>query len=477
MHALNKLKIFDMFGESITFENDSSRKFNTVSGGVFTIIFALFCLLLVLILGSDLYERKVATVTSSDELKDSASIYLNDLPLLFGFFDKNGLNMADPFEIIEVSVSIVTIKDSITVQYSNNFSPCSPIMFPDFEFAIEKMINESPYKFICYNSSESEYIKNNLGDSDSITYMIEISKCDSSVRKCHPDIDKIMSGFYSVIHYVNQYLNPRNYSDPLASSVESITQLLASGFTKYHYLKTAENTFISDDGWISEHLITREYNSFFSLSSDINTATSSQFNGKELLYSIALEATKVTNISFRTYMKLSDVFAQIGGLVTIVYYAFRALLSFYYSYKYTCLIKGIYLDAKSHSALSRIKLSGSIAFEAPHNSNHITPINPKEVQSIKIHEHTTYIKPSNNQSEFPIINVKESTAELQQQKSEHFLKYFVSMVLCCIHPKSKRRYKMEKLEVSNTMSLKTYVSLIKILVSNEYFKEKHLINH
>lgn len=463
MNVLRKMKMLDMFAKSMTFENESSRKFNTVAGGIFSIIFGLFCLSLALVLGSDFYQRKVATVTSSEELKDTAIIDLDDLPLLMGFFDKSGANIVDPFEVVAVSLTKVTINNSISIEYSSSFVSCDSKMFPEFESDIDKMIQSSPYQFICYNSSVGEHIKNNLGDTDSITYMIEITKCDSSKRRCHPNLEQIISGFYAAIHYVNQYLNPRNFSYPLSTSVESISQLLSSGFTKYHYLKTAENTFISDDGWLNEHLITREYHSFFSLTSDINTSVISQFNGNEVLYSIALEATKVTRITVRSYMKLADVFAKIGGLVTVVFYALRVILSLYYSYKYTCLIKGIYIDAASQK--DRFSLCGSIA------PTHISPINPINNQPIKINDHTVYTSVNNIQSGFAIINFKESNSEELGLKKDNFFRYLMSMIISCIYPKTYRRYKKEKLEVHNTLSIKTYISLLRILMSKDYCKE------
>lgn len=308
---------------------------------------------------------------------------------------------------------------------------------------------------VCYNSTENDYIKNQLGDYDSLTYMIEISKCNSNVRQCHPDIDSIMDGFYAVIYYVNQYPNPRNYSQPLTSSFESITQLLAKGFTKYHYFKFAGNQFYSDNGWLSEEVIVTDYNSFFSLTSDINTSTKSLFNNRVVLYSIILEATKVTKLTIRTYMKLSDVFAKIGGLVTIVFYLLRIFLSSYCNYIYTYYVKGVCAEFSRTNNFKELN--------AKHNlfSNIAPIINKNNEQAIDLNEHTIHPHIQNNLSSVSIVN-QESTED-KVKESEHFLKYIISTVACCLFKKTYNKYKLDMSNARSKFEIRTYLGIVRML--------------
>lgn len=461
--------MIDIFGRSMTFENDSSRKLHTIAGGITSILLAIICTTLALVLGSDFYLRKVETVTSSEKINDSTTLYLNDLPLLMAFFS-NGFIIDDPFEVVDLNVKKMTINGSVSIEYFNKFDICTPNKYKLYQQAVEALINSSPFKLICYNSENSEYVKNSLGENDSITYFFEITKCNPSLRKCHPNLDNILKGFNSVIYYVNDYLNPTDFASPLRSYIESISQLLIKGYTKSHYLKTARFTFSSDDGWLLENITTHDYLSIFSLTGDINTTIISRYNNKEILYSLALQTTKVTKTTVRRYMKITDVFAKIGGLVTILYYAFKAIISIYSSFKYTYLIRDLFLEATSKDCIQKVTSliqPQSVPLNSKKLAHDPTPI--QGFNEAKVYE-------GDNQSSVQIITPTKRNGNWRIEQI-HFLKFVISSLVCCYNKNAMKIYRKEKFEVHRALSIKSYIGFLKQYTTNEYFRnESELIS-
>lgn len=472
---MSKLIKADLFGKSLSFENDNSRKFSTAFGGIISIVLMITSFSLAIIFGSDLYLHELPLVTNSETLKDTSVIYLKDLPMLFGFFDSSGNQILDPFDIISISVNKVYIKENITLQYSESFTFCSSQMYPKYSEVIDTMLKVSPYKFICYNSTINESIRNKLGDYDSITYMIEVSSCDTTKRKCHPDLQKILQGFYAVVYYVNEYLNPKNYNKPLSSSIESISQLLANGYTKYHYLRTAENTFSSDNGWLRESLNLATYNSLFSLTSDINTSVKGLYSGRDVYYSLSLEAAKVTKLTYRSYIKITDVLSKIGGLITVIFYALKPIISFYSNFKYTFLLKSYFLETACAKLMSRFKVVQS-SHQVILNSNISIP-NPillKENSKHNQRNESHIAGPNANISSYPIIlNSKTLETDISTENFKgDFKKYLLSKLICCFYRKALANYMRDRMEIHKVMSIKNYVGITRVLFCDEYFKSE-----
>lgn len=458
---INRLKLLDIFGKSMTFENDSTRKFHSVVGGVSSLVLAVICIVLALVLGSDFYQRKVESVTSSEKINDSTTLTLNDLPLLIAFFS-NGFVIGDPFEVVSLNVRKMTLNGPVSFEYFDKFEFCSPNKFVNYQDAVEDLIKTTSFQLICYDSNSTEYVKNSLGDNDSVTYFIEVTKCDSNVRKCHPNLESILKGFYTVIYYVNDYLNPTEFDLPLTPHVESYSQFLIKGFTKSHFLKTAKYTFSSDNGWFLESMITHDYLSVFSITSDINTSIVSRYNNKEILYSLALQTTKVTKTTVRRYMKITDVFAKIGGLVTILYYVFKAIISIYSSFLYTYLIRDLFFETVLKEHTQKV----STLIQPPQGINIKLP---NEAPQFHVQNDATVYEGGVNQSSIQITPIKRT--KRSENQTLNFLNYLISSIICCYNKRRMKLYKREKAEVHRALSIKSYIGLLKEYTSYEFFKK------
>lgn len=457
---LDRFKFIDIFGKSMTFENDSTRKFHTIAGGASSMLLAIICIILTLFLGRDFYRHKIQSMTISEEINESTSIYLDNLPMLMAFFS-NGFDINDPFEVVSLNMRKMTLKGSVSFEYLEKFQLCTSSKYKNYQSEVEELVKNSSFKLICYNSDSSEYIKNSLGDNDSITYFIEVTKCDSKIRKCHPNLENILKGFYTVIYFVNGYLNPNDFNTPLISYIESLNQFLIKGFTKSHFIKTAQFSFSSDNGWLLENIMTSSYLSVFSLTSDINTSIISRYNNREILYSLAVQTTKVTKHTVRRYMKITDVFAKIGGFMTVLFYVFKAIISSYSSFKYTFLIKNMFFD-----------------FATIDSSVKIAPLTQPQGPFIKIIHGAPQIHVQNNatvydganQNSIQVITGLKSN-ENDESPSLNFIKYITSSIICCINKKSIRKYNRDKAEVHRALSIKSYIMLLRHHNTSEYFKK------
>eukprot|EP00340_Litonotus_pictus_P002757 CAMPEP_0170526320 /NCGR_PEP_ID=MMETSP0209-20121228/11767_1 /TAXON_ID=665100 ORGANISM="Litonotus pictus, Strain P1" /NCGR_SAMPLE_ID=MMETSP0209 /ASSEMBLY_ACC=CAM_ASM_000301 /LENGTH=231 /DNA_ID=CAMNT_0010816091 /DNA_START=369 /DNA_END=1065 /DNA_ORIENTATION=+ len=197
-----------------------------------------------------------------------------------------------------------------------------------------RLTNATAY---CVNHEE------NLSIYDSkevfLTKSVHLSICDNKIRaskrfengveslpSCDPEAaEKIKTGMV-IFSFLNSFFDLKNYSDPLIYYNETITEPLGGVTPKDYQLQIKRNTMRTDNGWLLESIKEAE-----AISIDLSKEEIKESNMK---MSITLKAPRMINTTFRKYLKIQELLAQIGGLFSAMSILSQILLFDYLQFKY-----------------------------------------------------------------------------------------------------------------------------------------------
>ena len=326
-HFLSKI---DIFGIRTEFQIDNKSKFQTISGGFFTLIYFGLFLSLIFILGDDIFYHKNPTTSFSQiytptpaETKVSRN----------GYFFMLGLQDQSSNQFIDPSIYNITchngFRNITTGQYSKipiPLEPCTIDHLPDdpqLKSYFETLVGGVDYLKNIYciqKGHDNEFSIEGEWDQDIFKYLqVKIYSCGNSTanQNCKDDqtINSLLQngyfGFYSTdnLFDMNNYERPakmfgRDYFIPTSLQIpKSIVR----------YLKT--NRVLSDDSWIMSDVKETQY---FSLDSDeesFNVLDGTSPNQK--FVDMQIRKQYYENIYSRTYKKLKNLAGEIVGFLNM----------------------------------------------------------------------------------------------------------------------------------------------------------------
>lgn len=334
------LKHFDILGKNLGFEENGFTSFKTSQGTIISLLGFTVSIIISSMFGSEVWERKQPNVSIAEEALLSSEIKFKDFPYLIGVYTNVGASIPDYMSIINIDLIRVSINEKeVKLETAKNFTECRPELFTTHTDLVRQTITGFNNKFLCVDSlNDDPYFSNSFGYLNSVSYMIEISKCNKLTQKCHPDLDVIVKDFYITAIMFNSYSDPSNYENPVTFLPETIAQQCTDSLSKRNYVRITRDLFESDNGWLLAAKEPIDYISLESIKIDLNQATKSLYGDSIVLYNITFEAPKKRIKTLRNYMKVQDLFAKIGGLMNVIFIIFRVLCSHFIDFKYKCYV-------------------------------------------------------------------------------------------------------------------------------------------
>lgn len=106
-------------------------------------------------------------------------------------------------------------------------------------------------------------------------------------------------------------------------------QQISSRSLLRNMLKFSNNSYISDNGWILENEIKQDYTGMKSLNIEFNQISPFFPNS---LYWVSISTPQIKNTTYRSYIKLPELAAKIGGIINIMLIISNCLFSNYFNY-------------------------------------------------------------------------------------------------------------------------------------------------
>lgn len=341
------IKKIDFFGKTFTFEEDGDQTYKTFIGGILTIVLMITITVMGFIFGQEIYLKKLPNVSRTQEILSYSRINISELPFLFSFdVARQEISDYTKYFTIESVYNSRPVSDNDSddhydshdstgnntntnfdddndgdgvigeTKIAHNLQPCLLSYFTHLSESqyslIEEEFNNDDYIF-CFPPEiyYDLYFQNELNMQNSTVIITKFTKCFNSTQNnnhCAGDLDNIISKFDVKLTYLNSYINPKNFTEPIVYYVESMYLHFSDGFSKKLYLKFTRDLFISDNGWILENYKKINYIALRSQINDLDKDDEGE------LYQIILESPFIRTQYDRNYIKIQEVFAKIGGL-------------------------------------------------------------------------------------------------------------------------------------------------------------------
>lgn len=292
--------------------------------------------------GQEVYLRENPSVSISNEYLSESKIYLNEYPILFQFNFGYQSNYADYFDI---SIFSITTDEEYRASYKINkhLVDCASKEhdFIKYYDMISPLITKS--KYYCMDFDREDYFQNKMGTQNSTYIVLSISYCDytNENRNCKATPKYKNSNSIISVAFVDHYTDSFDYDKPVKEYVNILSYLFSYGVLKTLRFVFEKDVFISDNGWLLNSVKNQEDVVFNSLEIDTNLSLGSYTNK---LMDLVIHSNNVRKKTSRTYLKVQELFAKIGGIVNALYIILYIVSCHYIRFKYIIWVKENSID-------------------------------------------------------------------------------------------------------------------------------------
>lgn len=340
---------FDFMGDQIGLEHKRSTRFKSLAGGIYSMIIVLISGVIGALFSRELFTRKNPLVVLSREAVQNSVVNLGDFPVAIAATVNTNPNDL-PFELFTIDlVSLDVSANGVPnrVVHTDVLEKCSPnnMTFPNSNQTRELFnftLNSGMY---CLKDPSKYYFRNQYSTPNSAFLNFRFQKCSKlSNPNCPDNLDQIMPSIFFGIYFINSYVDSSNYENPIIYRIESVNSQMTPGLLKRYYLRITSNNYESDNGWILESNVNYNFNSFDSSAIDIATETT-YYEG-HLLW-ITLESPALLMNYKRSYKKVQDFIANVGGFANMLRLIFLFSTKVHLRFLYINFIRNLTLQSIS----------------------------------------------------------------------------------------------------------------------------------
>lgn len=410
------LKKIDMFGRKTELSMNKETSYTTVLGGFLSLIMITISIVLFVNFGSDMVYRQNPTVIFSEiYTKNPERTYFSteNFFFMFGVEAPNFTHFIDD-TIYEVKVTHRKFSSKANDSFSIDvpIERCREDHLPQKNQQLHDYFLTAPKvpieNLICLQNIENYFMEGSF-DSDAYTFLeINIYVCSNATRKtndipCKPPemINTVLEGFFAL--YTMDYLfDPQNYENPGSNTGVDYFTPLSVGIKRYTNRFISTTNVQTDDGVLfSNSQITHSYPNYENDKESLLIDSSDE----GMLMDFIFRKYHSEMLYDRSYKKLQDVFAEIGGFTQILYLIFFVFSYPFIAKKYYEKIINLIYNFENNTNEQHKNIQVFEKSLRSSLSKHITSINPTTVKIAK----------SNS-----ILNANKKSTE---KAKEHFMKY------------------------------------------------------
>ncbi len=320
---------FDLLGHLITFEHGMNGKYQTIQGGVLSLMIIIATTILTCMFGRDIYERKVPIVTITNSVTNSSLVHLKKLPFFFQFL-QNGVPMlqTDAKKWFKGSFSVINI-DANGKQSINVFSmiPCDWAVFTEYNNNDLFNTYNNQANYFCLDLTKADSFSGLYYGNNSNTVVASFTYlCKSVDVGCGGD-------FKVILYYADSLIDNKNFLVPVKSHISNLSLTMSLMVRKYLFMRFTNDIFVSDNGWILEDNFYYPHIKMNNLYTDYSYANS-EIELKLPGFSIILESPSYNITYTRFYIKIQELIAKIGGLINGIMVFIYIFFSMYFKFTF-----------------------------------------------------------------------------------------------------------------------------------------------
>ncbi len=317
----------DTFGSTIELQFEKQAKYNTIFGGILTIItYALTIALIISLCESLVFKDNPRTNSSILYKKYMPQIHLekDDIKFGIGYYTSSVQEFYDPrYFTYTFRKFILDKRDGFSItKPSIKSTECKNLekfwVSPRYNFTDLAKSNQMD-NFFCFQN-QNHTAEGSFSENYFENFQVDMYRCKNSTKEkpsnttCVSDEEintKLLGGFFEFI-YVNKYIDTTDFENPVKEYMETYfitTDPFNSRFVDI-YFKTVNIT--TDIGLVFEDKRSKKYvmYDYTREQSDINSA-------KSKIVSFFINSSKNYLQVNRSYFKLTDMAAIVGGIFNV----------------------------------------------------------------------------------------------------------------------------------------------------------------
>ena len=320
----------DMFGQPIGFEDNNSTKYKTASGALFTFIVIAACSIIGFLFGQEVYQRKESNTRLSKNYVSNSTISINDNLVIFGIVSGvRGLVVPNPLDYFDFHAEFNSFDEKNIITKRNiDLKSC------DKDKIESQYKNKASFNVLdgslCFKEEDNIFFRNKFTKIDSDYIYVSIYPCNPLVRKCASDLDSLLKNFYFFTSTINSYVDINSYEQPIKYYFDNYVVLNSVDFFKKAYLSITNNTIVSDNGWLLEEKVEFKYAQLV----DFKIETMMYYPGVTPVCAFNFDSPNIVDNINRSYMKVQDLLAKVGGLINASIILMKLLTFHYIRFQY-----------------------------------------------------------------------------------------------------------------------------------------------
>ena len=382
--ALKLYESADFLGSKVEPTFNTQSKVKSYLGATFSLILVFLAVLGFGFFGSEIINKKNVRTTLSVMNIYESILQLSDLPILLFFrSEATVLNFNAQFmKAVKLSAQlrIVEAEGINKIKFKIVPIPVVNCVTVKFTAKAEELILETKIDkraFFCLDfdalniKEEEKSIRNNYGTENSRSLEILVSKCDQVIDPgCRSYIDTMLPSFFLSATVPNYQIDISNYEKPAKFNSKILNSKINKDFSNTQVVSMDYFEVLTDVGWLVESIVTEK---LFTLGKSEFSYGLYQESNKVLL-ELKIDTPNVRNKIARSYVKVQEVIANVGGFMKALMMFSNLILSDYSNY---ILLNKIKNDLENNEVKLNIK-------ENPKQNNFVLTKHKESHDKIKI---------------------------------------------------------------------------------------------
>jgi hypothetical protein len=336
----NTITWIDMIGLEIGLKHKSSRSYQSIPGGTITILILIFIAYCTIYFGEDIYYKEKPISRFNKAMNNNTLINMTQFPVTISFTTAQGALYTNSDRYIQISpywylFDWQPLHQSGIKVYPLIVEPCNEehvsihkdLFLQESFFSSSFCIKNDKYINGTVEQKGEIFFQNEFGSLNSSIIQYLVQQCTNTTEnwnKCasQEDIDTFLSNVNIAYTYVDAYVNLDYYERPYNYYISRNIVALNRKIGKTNIVRVKPVTIKTDSGFILED------------PDDISIIQSEQINTDILgetpiMFNLVLTGTRTQDVYYRNYIKVQDIFANVGGLLQFLLTISIFVLEFY----------------------------------------------------------------------------------------------------------------------------------------------------
>lgn len=420
------MKTFDLISEKVHFKYQGYNNHPSSLGLCFSIIIFVLTVAFGVYSIRELWQKRKPMVNIVSKYSSDAGTYQLGIGNInhFFYFEENGNVKFDPKAYtIEAVKRDFNLVEKAKYFYSKCIWDLDGVDFHEFtnvkreiyeqSFCIRTFLNLTsgetihlnketvstfPYPIVSYGTASS------VDNAKKFAYLIDVKECRNTTASsdCYPPekIKEIRNNQNIYYGFIDKKFDVMNYKNPIKNQYNQIEGKLSSTSYSANHLNINPSTIDSDDGFIMEER--KIYRNVYLYQNEkiVNYYSNKDDSEIRIIAKVNYWLKNQETIYIRTYVKLQDTMAKIGGFFNFIYYS--ALLLNFFPNRYVTIVDLANLFFQNGLTLTNI-LSNKILEKSMSSSftskNDLKTIKSNNLNLNNLNNEIT----DNNQKSFKVI--------------------------------------------------------------------------